>query len=234
MFRPMPMHSSPMPYMANKLDALRRAQRSALRDTTDPVMNAPSPVSALVARPNPAKLRSSATTMSTPGWVPMSKLPRSEQGFVMAGERLLGTFPVESRPMPMPVRPGPVLQGEGPRIAVATPNELIAGGFREAAPSIPVPDALRNSVQNADTSGSVELPDGTVIDPSAPELEVPSGADQLLGDAYVPPEQDLQLRPWLIDTASQPPALSTTSKPPWLLILGVAGVAGGLLFLASR
>jgi hypothetical protein len=63
---------------------------------------------------------------------------------------------------------------------------------------------------------------------------VPSGADQLLGDAYVPPEQDLQLRPWLIDTASQPPALSTTSKPPWLLILGVAGVAGGLLFLASR
>jgi hypothetical protein len=144
----------------------------------------------------------------------------------MAGERLLGTFPVESRPMPMPVRPGPVLQGEGPRIAVATPNELIAGGFREAAPSIPVPDALRNSVQNADTSGSVELPDGTVIDPSAPELEVPSGADQLLGDAYVPPELGSQL--------PQLPALSTTSKPPWLLILGVAGVAGGLLFLASR
>lgn len=217
-FRPMSLHSSPMPYLVSPLQRLRAAEHSARQDSLDPVVGASSGVS----RPHvsPQRLRM-ASTMSTPGWVPTRSLPLAQQRFVLAAEQVLGPFPtMPAYPMPMPSRL--VVQGGGPGIAVATPNELIAGGSRDAGPSMATPDALRASVQNSDTSGNVALPDGTVIDPQSPQIDVPSDAD-LLNEVVI-----------ARDAAVREVRRMAQSSPPWLLILGVAGVAGGLLFLASR
>lgn len=218
MFRPMSMHSSPMPYMAPRLDHLLAARKSARQDALVPLVGASAHIP--YPHPNPHRLRM-ASTMSTPGWVPTSTLPQAQQQFVAAGEQVFGTFPV--------IYPGgqrgTVIQGGGPGIAVATPNELIAGGSRNGGSSMATPDALRESVQNSDTGGTVELPDGTVINTESPQIDVPSDAD-LLGMVDEARDTLRQFTPQV--------QRAVKDAPPWLLILGVAGVAGGLLFLASR
>jgi hypothetical protein len=218
-FRPMSLHSSPSPYLEPRLAHLLAARQAARRDALVPTLRLTSPVpSAMV---NPPQLRM-ASTMSTPGWAPAYTLPQAQQRFVNTVDAFIGGFPTVY-PMPMPS--GTVVQGGGPAIAVATPNQLIADASRDAGPSI-TSDALRSQTQNSDTSGSVLLPDGTVL--SGDQLTPISGS--LDASALVAADALARSR------AAAAGAAPSESKGgvPWLLVLVGVGVAGGVLLFAGR